>query len=684
MKAEGKNLLGDPLERAVLRSTGFCLKSNNEVSVPLKEAKENQPRTILIHHRFAFSSRLKRMTVLLTEDDSKTIYGVTKGAPETIKEFLKNVPAHYDEVYCHHMQLGQRVLAIAYRNFGSTVSINALRKSGREELERNLIFVGFLILECPLKSDTKNVITELNETGHKPVIITGDASLTAAEVARQVGIITATKTWELQCRKDCKSNAILDANILANFEFVPLGAPENDTLQTISLSKSNLAMIRKMKEQSEGSFCVSGSVMSKLALFALQKASVDTSVYDSTTDDKNILLHPIVQNVLKELVQIISVYARHAPRQKEAVVAAYNLAGEYTMMTGDGTNDVGALKRAHVGISIISAPELEAKQRVATATITKEQRKERKARKEGKCKRKNRKLEESLQLIQEAQNELDQVELGDASVASPFTSRSMSIRCCKDVLQQGRCTLMTMLTIYKILGVNCLVNALVLTKLHMHGVKQGDRQLTILGIVVAGLFLFVTRGKPLNKLSTTRPPASVMCVQALLSIAGQFLTHFLCITTAADVSLAFVDPYDPSIIPDASFNPNVLNSCTFILTMLATVNTFLVNYQGKPFMQDLRDNKLLWKSCQVCYIILFACSLEVFPPLNDLFQLAPYPETHIDIVGNKEWQSTFFLRRYLITFVQQVGFPVGMSILMAADIVSVIVIDNLILKYFGS
>ena len=33
--------------------------------------------------------------------------------------------------------------------------------------------------------------------------------------------------------------------------------------------------------------------------------------------------------------------------------------------------------------------------------------------------------------------ELDQVELGDASVAAPFTSRSSTIRCAKDVIQQA-------------------------------------------------------------------------------------------------------------------------------------------------------------------------------------------------------------------------------------------------------
>mmetsp|Transcript_11071 Transcript_11071/g.16261 ORF Transcript_11071/g.16261 Transcript_11071/m.16261 type:complete len:1316 (-) Transcript_11071:26-3973(-) len=682
LKSYGGELLGDPLELAVLQDTGFVLQGNNQLLVPKDEPKDGYPKGLLIHHRFTFSSRLKRMTVLVTEGGSKDVYGVVKGAPETIRDFLKNVPTHYDQVYRHHMKLGHRVLAMAYRKLGSSAHLNVFKEGGREAIEKDLIFVGFLILECPLKPDSKNVIADLKKTGHEPVMITGDASLTAAEVARQVGIIAANKTYELQCRADYENNT--DASILSNFEFVPLGTLESDKLQSIPLSKSNLAIIRKMKEQSEGSFCVSGAVMAKLGSLALQKVSIHTSTMDSATEDKNILLHPVVQNILKELVQLISVYARHAPRQKEAVIAAYNLVGEYTMMTGDGTNDVGALKRAHVGISIISAPELEAKHRAATATISKEYKKERKARKEGKLKKKkkNRRLEDSLRHLQEAQNELDHVELGDASVASPFTSRSMSIKCVVDVLQQGRCTLVTMLTIYKILGVNCLVNALVLTKLHMHGVKQGDRQLTILGIVVAGLFFFVTRGKPLATLSPTRPPASVMCSQALLSIAGQFAIHFAFIMIATDVSLSFVDPFDPSMIPDASFNPNVLNSCTFLLTMTATVNTFVVNYRGKPFMQDLRDNTLLCRSCQVCYIVLFACSLEVFPPLNDLFQLTTFPETKVDLASDDDWIVAISQAGGLTNFVREVGFPGTMTILMAADTVMALVVNKIVTKFF--
>ena len=242
----------------------------------------------------------------------------------------------------------------------------------------------------------------------------------------------------------------------------------------------------------------------------------------------------------------------------------------------DGTNDVGALKRAHVGISIISAPNVESKQSEANERIA-IAKAEQKGKQLGKSKKKKKSkksratnLEESLRQPQEAQAELDQVELGDASVAAPFTSRAVSIKCCKDVIQQGRCTLVTMLQIYKILGINCLVNALILSKLFLHGVKQGDRQLTILGIVVAALFYFVTRAEPLSTLSPIRPPASVLCIQALVSITGQFLLHFATIVIATEAALSFVDPFDPSLVPDGPFNPNVLNSCAFLLTWLST------------------------------------------------------------------------------------------------------------------
>lgn len=51
---------------------------------------------------------------------------------------------------------------------------------------------------------------------------------------------------------------------------------------------------------------------------------------------------------------------------------------------------------------------------------------------------------------------------------------------------------------------------------------------------------------------------------------------------------------DPLMVPDGDFHPNILNSIVFIISTWMQLNTFAVNYCGKPFTQPLRDNKLLW------------------------------------------------------------------------------------------
>jgi cation-transporting ATPase 13A1 len=68
------------------------------------------------------------------------------------------------------------------------------------------------------------------------------------------------------------------------------------------------------------------------------------------------------------------------------------------------------------------------------------------------------------------------VRLGDASMASAFTAKATSVEPCRDLIRQGRCTLVTMLQMYKILGVNCLCTAYILSVQNLQGVKQGDIQ----------------------------------------------------------------------------------------------------------------------------------------------------------------------------------------------------------------
>jgi cation-transporting ATPase 13A1 len=570
---KGVQLIGDPLEQAVVKESGYQLKGNNTVLVNNGIKEGNPGKSITILHRFAFSSKLKRMTVLAVEEGgNETLLALSKGAPETIRDLLskESIPSNYDEVSFHHMSRGRRVLAMAYREVGNITALQRLKESGRDSVENSLVFAGFLVLDCPLKPDTKHVISELRKSGHSCVMITGDALLTATEVARQVGIIRKPSSgkrvlYSIQKRRTSGQHS---NDSLLDFECVRCDMKEN-VKDVIYLSEQELNNLVQMTNSGSASFCISGDVLVGIAVIALYGGkNIERESQRLAIDEKHLLLSPPAQILLAKLVPCISVFARHAPHHKEAVVAAFNRGGYQTLMCGDGTNDVGALKRAHVGISIISDPEIEAKQREAGHKLSRA----RGDKINGKSKKSKKysSVDESLRQLREAQEDLDLVELGDASVAAPFTSRAVSIRCCKDVIQQGRCTLVTMLQIYKILGINCLVNAFVLSKLFLHGVKQGDRQLTVLGIVVAALFFFVTRAEPLSTLSSIRPPASVLCAQALISIIGQCFIHLATILLATDVALSFVDPFDPSLVPDGQFNPNTLNTCTFILTSLAT------------------------------------------------------------------------------------------------------------------
>ena len=58
-----------------------------------------------------------------------------------------------------------------------------------------------------------------------------------------------------------------------------------------------------------------------------------------------------------KIIKCIHIFSRTSPNQKDFIVSNLNKEGYITMMCGDGTNDVGSLKRANVGLAVVNNKE---------------------------------------------------------------------------------------------------------------------------------------------------------------------------------------------------------------------------------------------------------------------------------------------------------------------------------------
>jgi len=102
---------------------------------------------------------------------------------------------------------GLRVLATGYKKINKNKFESILKKEidskesiAEMEKERiyeenfkNMVFVGFIALQDPLRRDVKNAIRVARRAGMKPIIVTGDHSLTAKAIAEELGFKVKNK-----------------------------------------------------------------------------------------------------------------------------------------------------------------------------------------------------------------------------------------------------------------------------------------------------------------------------------------------------------------------------------------------------------------------------------------------------------------------------------------------------------
>lgn len=517
------DIVGDPMEKATLTALGWKLGKNDTLT------SKTGAYSVQIKRRFQFSSALKRQSSVATvtstnPQTSKKVKGTfagVKGAPETIMKMLVNVPTDYEETYKYFTRKGSRVLALAYKHLSHDTELGASRINAlkREGVESDLEFAGFLVLHCPLKDDAKKSVQMLNESSHRVVMITGDNPLTAVHVAREVTIV--------------------DRDVLI------LDAPEYDE---------------------SGEKLVWRSVDDKISIPVDPSKPLDPKIL--AEKDLCVTGYALAkfkgQTAFSSLVRHTWVYARVSPKQKEEILIELREQGYHTLMAGDGTNDVGALKQAHIGVALLNGTQedltkigehmrnnrlkdIYEKQVSMMKRFDRppppvplliahmyppgpsnphyEKAMERETEKKGnkpveevaaietfttpaaqaqiddQQKKKNigfsmaEKLNQSMLEAEMDDDEPPTIKLGDASVAAPFTSKLGNVIAIPNIIRQGRCTLVATIQMYKILALNCLISAYSLSVLYLEGIKFGDGQVTVSGMLMSVCFLSISRAK---------------------------------------------------------------------------------------------------------------------------------------------------------------------------------------------
>nr|CAH7713817.1 unnamed protein product [Callosobruchus chinensis] len=359
-----EQLAGDPLDVKIFESTRWIMrddKTNHSTVVEPALAGEEDCQ-FLILKQFQFSSNLQRMSVIVRSRNSNITMVFSKGSPEMISSLSteSSVPKDFSDTLETYTSQGYRVLALARKTLEASKEAE-IDMLNRENIEYDLELIALIILENRLKPETTPVMKILREADLKVAMITGDNIKTGMHVARECGMVepdeaiieivvdqsTERKTSSLLYVEYRHSN---DTDVTNN----------NDTISSLDIEKG----------ESNRKYCyaITGTCWT------------------------------YIQEHFPELIPKVAVrgkvFARMSGIQKQQLVEELKNLGYYVAMSGDGANDCGALKAAHVGISLSEA---------------------------------------------------------ESSVASPFTSQEQNISCIPKVIKEGRAALVTSFGVFKVM-----------------------------------------------------------------------------------------------------------------------------------------------------------------------------------------------------------------------------------------
>ncbi|MBI2548726.1 cation-translocating P-type ATPase [Candidatus Woesearchaeota archaeon] len=164
--------------------------------------KDNQlKKNFAVIEELPFDSERKRMSVIVTNKQSKKREAYVKGAPDLllrvcdkviennkIKKFTEKEKEQILQINNSFAKNALRVLGLAYKEMPEPKKNS--EKYELQAVEKDLIFVGLVGMIDPPRDEVKPAIERCKEAGIKVMIITGDHALTTKAIAQQIGLFS--------------------------------------------------------------------------------------------------------------------------------------------------------------------------------------------------------------------------------------------------------------------------------------------------------------------------------------------------------------------------------------------------------------------------------------------------------------------------------------------------------------
>ncbi|XP_034371699.1 putative cation-transporting ATPase 13A4 isoform X2 [Arvicanthis niloticus] len=545
---------GDPLDLKMFEATkwemtvsgkDFHIKetlAQTTVVKPPDTVGQVPAEGLAIVHQFPFSSALQRMTVIVQEMGGGRL-AFMKGAPERVASFCQpdTVPTTFISELQIYTTQGFRVIALAYKKLEVDCPTATLM---REKVESDLIFLGLLILENRLKEETKPVLEELTSARIRTVMITGDNLQTAITVARKSGMVS-----------EGQKVILVEAN------------------EATGSSSASLSW-KLVEEKKHGLF---GSQDTYINIREEVPENGREGNYHFALSGKS--FHVISQHFSSLLPKILingTIFARMSPGQKSNLVEEFQKLDYFVGMCGDGANDCGALKMAHVGISLSEQ---------------------------------------------------------EASVASPFTSKTPNIECVPHLIKEGRAALVTSFCMFKYMALYSMIQYVGVLLLYWKTNSLSNYQFLFQDLAITtliGVTMNLNGANP--KLVPFRPAGRLISPPLLLSVILNILLslamhivgfilvqkqpwyitefHSVCPVRNESVSALTTPPNIPEKTRSNSTFASFENTTIWFLGTINCIIVALVFSKGKPFRQPTYTNYIfvlvLILQMGVCLFILFA------------------------------------------------------------------------------